>query len=209
MSDLAERVRSRAVRMLSDRPATQDRLNDALRLLAKYRALLLQNTVVRTHGVRVRAGPFAGLEFVGASAEGCHVPKLLGTYEGEPHRYVEAAAATGYEDVVNVGCAEGYYAVGLARRCPAARVHAFDTNAAARRACRELAGRNGVADRVAVGGLFAPEAFRGFRGRRALFVIDIEGHEDGLLGAVDPGDLAGFDLIVECHDGLRPGAGGR
>src|SRR4051794_40351820 len=115
--DFAEHIRRQAQQMLGPGPATHDQLNQALRLFAKYRSVLIQNTLLQQCGPQVQTGPFAGLEFARASAEGCHVPKLLGCYERELHGLVEAAVADGYDDIVNIGCAEGYYAVGLARRC--------------------------------------------------------------------------------------------
>ena len=65
------------------------------------------------------------------------------------------------------GCAEGYYAVGMARLAPEITVYAYDIEERARIACADLAQRNGVADRVIVGGEFAPDGFEGLR-RAAL-----------------------------------------
>ncbi len=54
--------------------------------------------------------------------------------------------------VVDIGAAEGYYAVGLARRLPRCRIVAFDIDPIARKMCRRLAKLNGVRDRVEVRG---------------------------------------------------------
>jgi len=198
--NIAEQMRLQALTMLGQGTPSHEQLNEVLRLLAKYRSLLIQNTLLNLHGVRVQGGPFAGMEFLPGSTEGCHVPKLLGCYEGELHGIVEAVVATGYEQIVNIGCAEGYYAVGLAQRCPGVRIIACDANPGAQQACRELASRNGVAERVTVAGLFHPETFQSFQGRRTLFLIDIEGNELELLEGMPVTELASFDFIVECHD---------
>ena len=55
-------------------------LNDSLRLLAKWRSVLIQNTFLEREGTTVLQGPLAGLDFIRESAEGCHVAKLLGCY---------------------------------------------------------------------------------------------------------------------------------
>src|SRR5438128_197886 len=47
---------------------------------------------------------------------------------------------------------------------------------------------------------FSPASFADFAGRRALFVIDIEGNEVGLFKGAADADLAPFDFVVECHD---------
>ena len=74
----------------------------------------------------IRSGPFAGMRYVDTATEGALVPRLLGTYESELHPYLKRFAAEGCEDVIDVGCAEGYYAVGLARLMPGALVHGGD-----------------------------------------------------------------------------------
>ena len=66
-------------------------LNNALRLLAKWRSALIQDVVLKQHGTVVQQGPLQGLEFVEASAEGCHIAKLLGTYEQAFQPFIEQA----------------------------------------------------------------------------------------------------------------------
>ena len=200
MSTLHEHV-GQLLRQHLDAPgALPDKLNNALRLLAKYRATLIQNTVVQQCGSTVQGGPFQGMEFVAQSAEGCHVPKLLGCYESELHDHILAAVGRGYEAVINIGAAEGYYAVGLARLMPDVRVYAYDTNAAAHPVCQSLAERNGVAGRVVIGGAFRGEDFDRFAGQRTLVVCDIEGGETDLLDPRRYPALTAMDLIVELHD---------
>jgi hypothetical protein len=181
--------------------ADQASLANALRLLAKYRSHVLQYELASSRPAQVQAGPFRGMKYVDHSAEGCHLPKLLGCYEHELQPYFEAAIRTPYEHVVNVGCAEGYYAVGLALRLPRAVVHAYDINPGARAMCTKIAGRNGVAERVRVGEAFTSASFGEFAGKRTLFVIDIEGSETELFAGASDASLAGGDFIVECHDG--------
>ena len=95
-------------------------------------------------------GPFQGMRFGSRAAEGCYLPKLLGCYEHELHPIIARLPRRGYRRVVNIGCAEGYYAVGLARLLPTATVLAFDSTAGARKLCAELAALNGVAERIAI-----------------------------------------------------------
>jgi hypothetical protein len=200
VTTLHEHVEQLLRRQIDAPGALPDKLNAALRLLAKYRATLIQNTVVQQCGLIVQAGPFQGMQFVAQSAEGCHVPKLLGCYEAELHDHIRAAAGRGYQAVINIGAAEGFYAVGLARLMPDARIHAYDTNEAAHAVCRSLAERNGVADRVAIGKTFHGEDFARFAGQHTLVVCDIEGGETALLDPDRYPALRGMDLIVELHD---------
>jgi hypothetical protein len=183
-----------------------DELNEVLRRLGRWRSRLLANTYVAHHGPVVMQGLFAGMTYLTAASEGALVPRLLGTYESELHPHLLALAVEGVTDVIDVGCAEGYYAVGLARLIPQAVVHAHDIDAAARKACAELAAMNGVAERVRIGGAFSPEDFQAFAGRKVLVMVDAEGAElDVLRPDLGPA-LAGMAIVVETHDLYRKGA---
>lgn len=63
-----------------DNGAEQAQLNNALRLLSKWRSILIQNTLLKHQGTVVMQGPLAGMDFLPQSAEGCHIAKLLGCY---------------------------------------------------------------------------------------------------------------------------------
>jgi hypothetical protein len=80
-------------------------LQQSLRLLAKWRSLLIQNTLLQHEGTVVRQGPLRGLDFLLQSAEGCHVAKLLGCYEQPLQPYLERAFTEAYPTILNIGCA--------------------------------------------------------------------------------------------------------
>lgn len=193
-------------RLARDPPLANPReLNVALRVLAVWRSRAIADTYVRHHGAKIMQGPFAGMNYVATATEGALTPRLIGTYESELHPYLATFAAKGLDCVIDVGCAEGYYAVGLARMMPGVEVHAFDIQEKARLACAELAAKNDVTDRVIIGERFEPDGFEAFRDRRCLVLVDIEGAEDDLLRPDLSPALAGMDLIVETHDVYRPG----
>jgi precorrin-6B methylase 2 len=186
-------------------PISIEALDETLRFLARWRSRLLANTYHARQGHVVMSGPFAGMHYPTFATEGALMPRLLGTYECELHPHLARFAAAGVDCVIDVGCAEGYYAIGLARLIPGATVHAYDIDAKAQAACAENARDNGVAERVTVHGAFTPAEFARFAGRRALVICDCEGAEDDLLDpAVSPA-LAQMRLIVETHDLYRPG----
>src|SRR3990167_8834844 len=155
-------------------PDEAAQLNNALRLLSKWRSVLIQNTLLQHQGTVVMDGPLKGLDFLPQSAEGCHIAKLLGCYEQPLQPYIEQAIQADYPTILNIGCAEGYYAVGMARRMLATRVLAFDLNPNAQQVCTELAARNNISERVTVGALFKPEDFATYAGERVLVLCDIE-----------------------------------
>jgi hypothetical protein len=188
----------------SETPSSGE-LFDMLYLLGRWRSHMLASTYLAREGAKILQGPFAGMAYVDKAVEGALMPRLLGTYESELHPHF-AAICPQVDCVIDVGCAEGYYAVGLARRWPALTVHAYDILESAQTACRELAARNAVGDRVVVGGEFRPEDFQAFAGRRVLVLVDAEGAEVDILQPERGPALAGMHIIVETHDGLREGA---
>src|SRR5262249_28235334 len=102
---------------------------------------------------RVGAGPFAGTKPL-PSPVFPPLPSgsLLGTAELELHGAIEELVERSYRTVLNLGAADGYYAVGLARRLPSARVVAFETVGELRDIAARSAAANRVADRVHVTG---------------------------------------------------------
>lgn len=182
-----------------------DTLNNALRLLSKWRSVLIQNTILKHQGTHVMQGPLKGLEFLQKSSEGCHIAKLLGCYEQPLQPFIEKAISNHYAAVVNIGCAEGYYAVGMALRMPSSSIFAFDLNPKAQETCTTLAQMNDVSNRVKVGGLFKHEDFAVYANQKTLVLCDIEGAERELLNPALAPALKGMDLIVESHECISSG----
>jgi hypothetical protein len=176
------------------------KLNRALRLLAKHRSQLIQLEVIRKYGTDVIAGPFKGMHFIEASAEGCHIPKLLGCYEQELHGFIATIVSREYANILNIGCAEGYYAVGFKKLVPDARVIACDTSSRAQQACAELARRNEVS--LDIRGTFTPDDFAAYEGETLVW-CDIEGGEADLLDPVKAPALQQMEIVVELHPSVQ------
>ena len=163
---------------------------------------------VERYGLVVQAGPFEGMRYVDGAAGSSFVPKLVGSYEAELHPILERVLASRYDVVVDIGAAEGYYAVGLALRLPSPlRVYAFDSNRRARGLLKEMARVNGVKDLVVIGGTCSTVDLEAClrTGARALVVSDCEGYELELLRLDVVPALRRAELIVELHDHFAPG----
>lgn len=203
-SPLTVMVTERARAVLA-RGASPDILNTTLRYLAKWRAQVLGNTLRARNGTAVLAGPFKGMNYDVGAAEGAWAARLLGVYESSLTPVFESVIARGYPQILDVGCAEGYYAVGLALRMPESRVFAHDTDPKARALAGRLAAANGVADRVILGGEIGHRDFDLCRRLRTFVLCDIEGAEDALLDPVAAPGLCFADILVEVHEGMKPG----
>ena len=157
-------------------------------------------------GCIVKLGPFAGMRYVQVAQGSAYIPKLLGIYERELTPQVEALIARQPRLIVDVGAAEGYYAVGLARRLPASRVIGYEMEPRGQTALREMATLNGVADRVDVRGKCEPADLAAAIGLETSVVVvsDVEGYEEKLLDPVAVPVLTRAAILVELHDFLVP-----
>lgn len=152
----------------------------------------------------VRHGPFRGMRYPQARSVGSTlVPKLIGSYEKEIHTFIDRICNVPYTAIVDIGCAEGYYAIGLAMRISGATVYAFDTHTEAIALCRAMAELNGVSSRVVTGEFCSSETLASLDlGSRALIVCDCEGFEGTLFTRQTVGAFANHDVLVELHDFL-------
>jgi len=92
---LHTRIRQQLLGSLAqDQTNEAAQLNDALRLLSKWRSVLIQNTLLQQQGTIVLNGPLKGLDFLPQSTEGCHISKLLGCYEQPLQPYIEQVIQT-------------------------------------------------------------------------------------------------------------------
>jgi hypothetical protein len=171
----------------------------------QFRNELEQNSRTYSHIIKsmtVLHGPFKGLKYPSLDSHGSALfAKLLGSYEKEIHEVVEDICAHQYDAIINIGCGEGYYAVGLAMRIQSAAVFAFDTSEEARGYTQRMAALNNVSERVEVGGTCTPEMLSQLvAGKKALVVCDCEGCESSLFLKQNVGQFANSDLLIETHD---------
>lgn len=159
------------------------------------------------YGLEVRHGPFAGMRYLPGleATSGDLVGKLLGAYEAELHpaiqRWLDAAPAR----ILDVGSAEGYYAVGLAHALPSTTVYAYDIDPAARALCAELAALNGLQERVVIREACTPESLADHPRDGVALLADCEGYERVLLDPEAAPCLAGWSILVELHEFLDRG----
>lgn len=109
---------------------------------------------------------------------------------------------------LDIGAAEGYYAVGLLYKGTCARMTAWEMSSEGQQLVDALAVSNGVADRLTIEGTCSPEALSKVlekaRGKKILMVVDCEGYEGELLTRLDLSLLSNCTLIIETHDFLAP-----
>jgi hypothetical protein len=106
-----------------------------------------------------------------------------------------------YSEIINIGCAEGYYAVGLAMRIKEAKVYAYDTDEDAITFCKQMAQLNNVFERVVTGPFCDKYTLQSIPVTTKAFIIcDCEGCEKELFKEEIVPLLANYDLLIEIHD---------
>jgi precorrin-6B methylase 2 len=186
-------------------PDAGKRAIDRVRTRAYRRRIApLREEYVRRYGLEVLRGPFAGLRYTPELPAHEHIShhlmaKLVGSYEQQIYPWIEEWIAKDLGLVIDVGCAEGFYAVGLARAMPTVEVRAYDIYEQARADCAELARANGVQDRVLIGGECTPSTLAAVSEARVALLSDCEGYEKILLDPELAPNLRNWSIIVEQH----------
>jgi hypothetical protein len=157
---------------------------------------------------RVVAGPFGGMKLLLSDVSARLLPSyILGSTELELRSLIERLIVRNYGTILNIGAADGYYAVGFARRSPTSEIVAFEALAKFHPVIERVARLNNVADRVRIAGFCDLDLLRAelVQAKRPILLFaDIEGFETQLL---DPGfvpELRSADIVIETHDSFVP-----
>jgi hypothetical protein len=171
-------------------------------LLSFFEAILkrnLQSTVA--------SGPFRGMHYDGQHVFGAPMAKLLGTYEMELHSRLFSLLERGFGRLINVGGAEGYYAIGIARNWRVREVIVFELSPRGQEIISKLARENGVTESISINGKCSEQHLYEILSEKSgdLLIIDVEGDEIELLTQRVIGKACKSTFVVEAHDFVLPG----
>ncbi len=147
------------------------------------------------------------------SVANCSVltPKLLGTYESELHVWLGQLPV--FDLVIDIGAAEGWYAVGFLHRRLAQKVVAFEMAEAGRKNLLANVRRNAVPpDRIEIRGECTVAGLQTLLSSlpadpdfRLLIISDCEGFEGKLLDIQTLKLCPNAFFLIETHDYFVPG----
>ncbi len=146
------------------------------------------------------------MRYIDRASGSAYLPKLLGTYEQELYPVLEQVVSDDYDTLIDIGVAEGYFAVGMALR-KEARVIGYECDAQATALAVTLAERNGVGDRIEMRGACTPDELESTASGsdRPFLLCDVDGYETTLLDPRRVPSLAKAAMLVELHEFARPG----
>jgi hypothetical protein len=151
---------------------------------------------------QVLNGPFKDMIYPEMASVGSTLyPKLLGSYEYELQGIIYHCIQKNYSQIIDIGCAEGFYAVGFAMKIPNCTVYAYDIDATALMLCEKMANINGVTERVFLNSKCSSETLKNFSYvGKTLILCDCEGYEDNLFTSENINVFETHDLLIEVHD---------
>ncbi len=135
--------------------------------------------------------------------------RILGTYEMELWEIVADLCDRPHDGIVNIGAAEGYYAIGLALLKPNSRTVAFEADPEIAACLHANVRLNGVEERIRLADLCTLDDLRAeLTGlHQPLVLIDVEGAERELLDPAKIPALVRSEVLVEIHDFAGPEIG--
>jgi hypothetical protein len=182
------------------------RLNVLLASSERFEKInFIVNKLFGGHPLTILHGPFAGMKYINSASGSQLLPKLVGSYEEPLHDWMYAILnESNYTSIIDVGCAEGYYAVGLCGSKSSPRVYGFDIDDDALKDAQRLADLNDRSESVYFDKLFSDVSLEKIleadSDGRYLIFMDVEGAEVELLNPETHPNVLKCDILVELHD---------
>ena len=149
---------------------------------------------------KVQNGPFKGMIYECKLFWGNIYPKLIGSYESELFGIINKLLRYNFDNVINVGCAEGYYAVGFALKSNVEKVIAVDPLKSSRKEVISLSEKNEVEDRIELKIWTSAKRLSDWVKERTLIIMDCEGSEVGYLKNHPSTNFHKAYILCEIHD---------
>ena len=127
---------------------------------------------------------------------------LIGTWELELKELFIKIFKKQYDDIICIGAAEGYYAVGFARKYPSANIHAFESQKSYRELLLNLSQIN-CCSNININSTCTHDSLFNVLNNTEespLIICDIEGGEIELLDLEKIDILKKSSILVEIHE---------
>ena len=149
-------------------------------------------------------GPFSGMKYMVNINDRYILPKLIGSYESYLHNEIYKLLQRDYDVIINIGAADGYYAVGFSNKITNAIVYAYELNPKLREMCFQLVKLNNLSDKVKVLEKYDVNILKEYSDKKILLICDIDGGEAKIFSEDTVDDYKNCDILVEFHDHYVP-----
>lgn len=150
----------------------------------------------------VYQGPFEGMKYIDKAFVGFVCHKVTGTYEKEIQGVIKMELNNAYDAIIDIGSAEGYYAVGMAMFSKTPKVISFEGSTEGRKLQKELATLNKVDDRIEINNYCRREELleQTDKYKNIFIICDVDGYELALLDNAFIPRLNSATMLIECHN---------
>lgn len=153
---------------------------------------------------QVKYGPFQGLRMTWDSSWGSNsrCTMLLGIYESELLTVLKRVSKH-YRYFIDIGAADGYYAVGVLVGNLFEKTYCFEASVKGRKIIERNANLNDVSERISISGPAVGDFFNQIQPEvrsNAVLLIDIEGGEFEMLSSQFFEAFNSSVILVEIHD---------
>ena len=158
------------------------------------------NDFFKNNDIVVMNGPFSAMKYPSLYSNCSSIfPKIIGSYESELEPTFKYLFEKSFSTIIDIGSAEGYYAIGLGLRFPNSTVYAFEMNQKAQNNCKKMGKLNNVKN-VIYEGKFDPYYLNKYQFNNSLVICDIEGAEKEIFTSSNIINFINSWLIIEVHD---------
>lgn len=177
---------------------------DLMKTIDERRKLILDYVYKECNGI-VKHGPFTGMKILPnyCWGDGDTGGKLLGVYESELFPYIDQIIKINPDLVINYGCAEGYYGIGLGLKLPQSQIVMIDIEQRAIEISRQNAEANNLKNVLYYTKCDLNDLLT--TADRPCVLMDCEGAEEYLLDLDKTPALADTIILVEMHEFMRQG----
>jgi hypothetical protein len=153
----------------------------------------------------VFAGPFSTMKLAHGLTLSSDPKMIVGSYEQEVHDVINEIICAAPTNIIDIGAAFGYYAVGLALKIANTTVTAFEAVEEPHwRQLADLARINGVSTKIVQRGFCTADELEKACRPGSFILCDCEGGELEILQPAEVPALKYCKILVELHEFNRP-----
>lgn len=149
---------------------------------------------------KVQSGPFKGMIYDCENYWGNIYPKLLGSYESELHKIIESLIKINFDNIINVGSAEGYFSIGFALKSNVDEIIAVDPFRSSKKEINSLIRKNNITKKISFKFWTSSSRLSKWIKKNTLILMDCEGAEAGYLKNTSSTDFNKAHILCEIHD---------